>query len=256
MKAIILAGGFGTRITEESKMRPKPMVEIGSKPILWHIMKLFSHYGVNEFIICVGYKQHIIKEYFASYALYNSNITFDFQSPNPVKIHSNFSEPWKVTIVDTGLNTLTGGRLRLIKPYVEDETFLMTYGDGLADIDINALIKFHFSHGKICTLTAARPEGRFGFLDLSENKVMSFREKSKSDVGYINGGFMVMNHRIFDYITKNTMLEREPLENLAKDNELMAYKHEGFWKCMDTIRDKIELENLWESGNAPWKVWE
>ena len=255
MKVVILAGGFGTRICEESELKPKPMIEIGGKPMLWHIMKIYAHYGYQEFIICAGYKQQVIKEYFARYALYNSNITFDFQSREPIKVHSNASEPWKVTVVDTGYETLTGGRLRLIEPYIDGERFLLTYGDGVADVDITALIDFHKSHGKLCTLTAARPEGRFGFLDLENDRVMSFREKSRSDVGYINGGFMVMEPKVFSYLKDDVMLEREPMEKLAEDGELLAYRHDGFWQCMDTMRDKKELERLWESGKAPWCVW-
>ena len=255
MKVVLLAGGFGTRISEESQFKPKPMIEIGGKPILWHIMKEYASFGFSEFVICTGYKQHVIKEYFSNYALYNSDITFDFQSENKMKIHNNFSEPWKVTIVDTGLNSLTGWRIKLVQPYIGDETFMMTYGDGVCNVDMNELVKFHKSHGKACTITAVKPEGRFGILDLCKGKVQSFREKSQEDVGYINGGYMVMEPKIFDYIQSNVMFERAPMEALADDGELMAYRHNGFWQCMDTMRDKDKLEEMWLNGNAPWKVW-
>ena len=259
MKAVILAGGFGTRISEESEFRPKPMIEIGGKPILWHIMKEYLHYGFDEFIICAGYKQEYIKNYFAHYFLQVSDISFDFRVDNEKDhryIHATAYEPWKVTVVDTGLESLTGRRIKLVRPYIGEETFLMTYGDGVCDVDIGALVKFHQSHGKACTITAVKPEGRFGILDLAGDKVQSFREKSQRDVGYINGGYMVMEPRIFDYIQGNVMIEREPMEKLADDGELMAFKHQGFWQCMDTLRDKQKLEKMWESGNAPWKVWD
>ena len=255
MKVVILAGGFGTRISEESQVRPKPMVEIGGKPILWHIMKEYSFYGCNEFIICAGYKQHIIKEYFASYALHNSNVTFDFQGEESVHVHTNFSEPWKVTIVDTGYDTLTGARIKQIEPYIQNETFMMTYGDGVADVDIAALLKFHQIHGKCCTITATKPESRFGFLDLDGDNVLAFREKSQNDVGYINSGYMVLEPDVFEYIQGNVMFEQEPMEQLTKSHQVVAYKHHGFWQCMDTLRDKKRLEKLWESGKAPWKLW-
>lgn len=256
MKVVLLAGGFGTRISEESYLKPKPMVEIGEKPILWHIMKLYSHYGFHDFIICAGYKQHIIKEYFANYYLHNADVTFDLSS-NEVKVHTTHAEPWKITVVDTGLNTMTGGRIKRIRDYVGDETFLLTYGDGVADVDIDRLTAFHKTQGRLCTMTAVRPEGRFGILDISGDQVRAFREKSKEDVGYINGGFMVCQPEVFDYIDgDDTIFERRPLEQLAAEGQLAAFKHDGFWQCMDTIRDKQNLEGLWATGNAPWKVWE
>ena len=258
MEVVILAGGFGTRIGEESQFVPKPMIEIGGKPILWHIMKEYSHFGHNDFIICAGYKQHMIKEYFARYALYNSDVTFDFQGEERVKIHNNFSEPWKVTVIDTGYETLTGGRVKKIQPYIHDETFMLTYGDGVSNVDINKLVNFHKSHGKICTITAIKPESRFGYIDFDDNnadKVLAFREKSKQDVGYINAGYMVLNSKVFDYIDGDYMLEQEPMRKLVNAGEVMAYKHDDFWHCMDTLRDKKRLESLWESGKAPWKMW-
>jgi glucose-1-phosphate cytidylyltransferase len=256
MKVVILAGGFGTRISEESHLKPKPMIEIGENPILWHIMKSYSSYGFNNFIICCGYKQYAIKKYFADYYLYNCDITFDFQNKNTMQIHNNTSEPWRVTIVDTGLNTMTGGRLNRVKEYVGDETFMLTYGDGVADVNISRLLEFHKSHGKIMTLTAIQPEGRFGVLELSNNKIKAFREKSENDVSFINGGFMVLEPKVFDYIEgDSTILERGPLEKLSSEGQLMAYKHNGFWQCMDTQRDKQKLEELWASGQAPWRTW-
>lgn len=256
MKAVILAGGFGTRITEESHLKPKPMIEIGEMPILWHIMKGYSHYGINEFIICCGYKQHIIKEWFADYYLHNSDITFDFAAGNKMVVHSNVTEPWKVTLVDTGLNTMTGGRIKRIESYVEGERFLLTYGDGVSDVNIRQLLAFHRENGKLITLTAVRPEGRFGILDLEGNRIESFREKNRSDMGWINGGFMVVEPGIFRYIDGDeTVFEREPLERAAEKGELTAYRHDGFWQCMDTTRDKQRLEELWANGRAPWKVW-
>ena len=256
MKVVILAGGFGTRIGEESQFIPKPMIEIGTKPILWHIMKLYSYWGHNEFIICAGYKQHIIKDFFARYVLHNSDVTFDFQGEEKVKIHKNFSEPWKVTVINTGYETLTAGRIKKIQPYIGNENFLLTYGDGISTVNVNDVIKFHDSHGKICTMTAIQPEGRFGAMILDGNKVLSFREKSKADVPYINGGYMVMRPEIFDYIKGDVMLEREPMDKLLHEGEVMAYRYDGFWQCMDTLRDKRILEQLWSSGNAPWKLWE
>ncbi len=255
MKVVILAGGFGTRISEESQLIPKPMVNIGGKPILWHIMKEYSHFGYNEFIICAGYKQHIIKEYFSNYTLHNSDVTFDFQGAERIKVHNNFSEAWKVTIVDTGYDTLTGGRLKKIQPYLEgEENFMLTYGDGVSDVNISALLDFHKAHGKICTLTAIKPESRFGYLDFEGDKVLAFREKSKEDVGYINGGYMIMNANVFDYVDGNSMLEQATMKNLTQAGEVMAYRHDGFWQCMDTLRDKNKLEELWKN-NPPWKVW-
>lgn len=254
MKVVILAGGFGTRISEESHLKPKPMIEIGGMPILWHIMKEYSYYGFNEFIICAGYKQHIIKQYFYEYYLHRSDITFDFTSENEMVIHNNIAEPWKVTIVDTGLNTMTGGRVKRIKDYVGNEPFMLTYGDGVCDVDISKLLEFHKKHGKLATVTAIRISQRFGVLEIDgDGKVNSFREKSE-DV--INGGYMVLQPEIFDYIAgDDTVLEKEPLENLALLGQLMAYCHDGFWQCMDTQRDKERLEKLWNSGNAPWRKW-
>ena len=255
MKVVILAGGFGTRISEESYLRPKPMIEIGGQPILWHIMKLYSYYGFNDFIICLGYKGYMIKEYFADYFLHTSDVTFDL-AKNEMKVHKNSAEPWKVTLIDTGLNTMTGGRIKRIQPYVGNEPFMMTYGDGVSNINISNLLDFHRKHGKIGTLTAVQPEGRFGVLDLNGNRVNNFREKNKEDMGLINAGYMVFQPEIFDYlIDDNTVFENEPLEKLAAQGELLAYRHYGFWQCMDTQRDKKKLEGLWESGNALWKVW-
>ena len=254
MKVVILAGGFGTRISEESQLIPKPMIEIGGKPILWHIMKEYSHFGYNEFIICAGYKQHVIKSFFADYALHNSDVTFDFQGDNRVSVHNNFSEPWKVTVVDTGYDSLTGKRIKLIQPYIDDENFFLTYGDGVSDVNIKELLKFHEAHGKICTITAVKPDSRFGYIDFAGDKVLAFREKSKEDVGWINAGYMVMNAAVFDYLDGNFMLEQEPMRKLTAAGEVMAYRHEGFWQCMDTLRDKNKLEELWQKG-APWKIW-
>ena len=257
MKVVILAGGLGTRISEESHLKPKPMIEIGDMPILWHIMKIYSHYGYNDFIICCGYKAYMIKEYFADYYLHRSDVTFDFSENNKMTIHSNFSEPWKVTLVDTGLNTMTGGRIKRIQKYIGNEPFMLTYGDGVSDVNIAKLVKFHKSHGKIATITAINVGQRFGVLDINEdNEINGFREKSDNDGSVINGGFMVLNPEIFEYIEgDNTVFEKKPLETVAKIGELMAYKHDGFWKCMDTQRDKQQLESLWESGEAPWKMW-
>lgn len=256
MKAVILAGGFGTRISEESHLRPKPMVEIGERPILWHIMKIYSNYGINDFIICAGYKQHIIKEYFSNYALYNSDISFDFRT-GEMTTTQNSSEPWRVTIADTGLNTMTGGRVKRIERYLEgDETFCLTYGDGVSDVDIDELLRFHSKEGKIATLTAVHPEGRFGIMDMNGDDVTSFREKNQNDVGWVNGGFMAMDIGVMDYISgDDTVLERTTMDALAADGQLNAYKHHGYWQCMDTLRDKENLQRLWNSGNAPWKTW-
>lgn len=257
MKAVILAGGFGTRISEESQFKPKPMIEIGEMPIIWHIMKLYSAYGINEFIICAGYKQHVIKEWFADYFLHTSDITFDFTQDDKIIVHNKRAEQWKVTVVDTGLNTMTGGRLKRVRNYIGNEPFFMTYGDGVADVDINALLNFHNSHGRLATMTAIKPDSRFGVLDLSDNdEVKAFREKSAVDSGYINAGFMVLSPKTLDYIKDDSiMFEREPMERLAAENQLMCYKHNGFWQCMDTLRDKERLEKLWTENNAPWKVW-
>jgi glucose-1-phosphate cytidylyltransferase len=257
LKVIILAGGFGTRISEESHLIPKPMIEIGEKPILWHIMKYYSSFGHNEFIICCGYKQYVIKEFFADYYLHMSDVTFDFSAGNKMVVHNNNTEPWKVTLVDTGLNTMTGGRIKRVKEYIGNETFMLTYGDGVSNVDINELVKFHNNHGKIATITAIQPGGRFGMLDISEtNQIDSFKEKSKEDGGWINGGFMVLNPEIIDYIEgDHTTFEKEPLESVANEGQLKAFKHEGFWQCMDTLRDKELLEKLWSNGQASWKVW-
>ena len=256
MKVVILAGGFGTRISEESHLKPKPMIEIGEKPILWHIMKHYSQYGYNEFIICLGYKQYVVKEFFADYFLHTSDVTFDLAN-NSMKVHNNYAEPWKVTLIDTGLHTMTGGRVKRIREYVGDEPFMLTYGDGVSNIDLKALEEFHRAHGKIATISAVNVGQRFGVLDMDGNgQINSFREKNDNDGGVINGGFMIMNSEVFDYIEGDTtILEREPLENLAKNGELMAFHHTGFWKCMDTQRDKMQLEDMWASGKAPWKTW-
>lgn len=258
MKAVILAGGMGTRITEESVLKPKPMIEIGGKPILWHIMKLYTTYGIKDFIICLGYKGFVIKEYFANYYLHESDVTFDFSNRSERLVHANTAEPWKVTLVNTGADTMTGGRVRRIKDYVGDETFLLTYGDGLADINIASLIAFHKKNKKLATVTAVSPAGRFGLLDMDEKgNVSRFLEKPEGDGNWINGGFFVMEPDIFDCLEDDkTVLERKPLETLAAQGNLKAYRHEGFWYAMDTMRDKIYLEELWNSGNAPWKVWE
>ena len=257
MKVVILAGGFGTRISEESVVKPKPMIEIGYKPILWHIMKIYSHYGFNEFIICLGYKGYMIKEYFAHYFLHESNVTFDFSKGNEQIIHGHSAEPWKVTLVDTGLNTMTGGRIKRIQRYVNNETFMLTYGDGVADVNIHKLLAFHKSHGKMVTVTAVQPAGRFGVIDIDkDNNVSSFWEKPKTEASWINGGFFVMEPHIFGYINDDaTMLEKIPLEKIAGEGELKAYKHSGFWQCMDKLSDKALLEELWDSGKAPWKIW-
>lgn len=257
MKVVLLAGGFGTRISEESQFKPKPMIEIGDMPILWHIMKTYAHYGIKEFVICAGYKQQVIKKWFADYFLHTSDITFDFSQGNKMIVHHAHSEDWKVTVVDTGLHTMTGGRLKRIRKYLGDEPFFMTYGDGVADVDVPATLAFHRSHGKLATMTAIRPESRYGIIDLEGDQVMSFREKSQQDVGWINAGFMVLDPKVLDYVADDTvMFEREPMEKLAADGQLMCYRHEGFWQCMDTLRDKQKLDGLWESGKAPWKLWE
>ena len=257
MKAVILAGGFGTRISEESYLKPKPMIEIGGKPILWHIMKIYSAYGINDFIICLGYKGYYIKEYFAHYFLHESDITFDFRNNNQQLIHSQHAEPWKVTLIDTGLNTMTGGRVKRIKEYVDNETFMLTYGDGVGNVNIKNLLEYHRKNKRIGTVTTVQPEGRFGSLGLNaENAVIGFKEKPKGEVGWINAGFFVLEPDIFDYIEGDaSYFEREPLEHLAQDNQLIAYKHEGFWQPMDTLRDHKQLEDLWVSQKAPWKIW-
>ena len=255
MKVVLLAGGFGTRISEESHLKPKPMIEIGGRPILWHIMKEYSHYGFNDFIICAGYKQYVIKEFFASYFLHTSDITFDLQN-NAMEVHDNFAEPWRVTVVDTGLNTMTGGRVKRVRKYLGEEPFLLTYGDGVSDVDIGKLVSFHKLHGKLVTMTAIQPEGRFGVLDTEGDKVVAFREKSKGDTGWINGGYMVIEPGIFDLIEGDqTVFERDPLEQAAAMDQLMVYRHNGFWQCMDTLRDKEKLDNIIEEGRAPWIKW-
>lgn len=258
MKVVLLAGGFGTRISEESHLKPKPMIEIGNMPILWHIMKLYSFYGFNEFVICAGYKQEVIKEWFANYFIHSSDITFDFTKGDEIIVHHQNSEKWKVTVVDTGLNTMTGGRVKRIKEYVENETFMLTYGDGVSNVNINELIEYHKSHGKIGTMSIYNAEQRFGVIDMDEKcTINSFREKSKDDGVMINIGYMVMNPEIFDYIKDDsTVFEKDPLELIAKLGELKAYKHEGFWQCMDTKRDNDQLNKVWSNGNAPWKVWD
>lgn len=257
MKIVILAGGFGTRISEESYLKPKPMIEIGEKPILWHIMKGYFQYGFDEFIICCGYKQQIIKEWFSNYYLHMSDVTFDFSSENKMSIHNNAAEPWKITLVDTGLNTMTGGRIRRVKDYITNETFMLTYGDAVSDVNISELLKFHRESGKLATITAVQPEGRFGILDIQENGMISnFKEKKKEDAGWINAGFMVLEPQIIDLISgDDVVFEKYPLETLARKGELTAYRHQGFWQCMDTMRDKEKLEEMWRSGNAPWKKW-
>lgn len=253
MKAVILAGGFGTRISEESQFRPKPMIEIGGMPIMWHIMKWYYHWGISEFIICCGYKQHVIKEFFANYHLHHSDVTFDFSKGGQMVVHNENMENWKVTVVDTGLHTMTGGRIKRIKQYIGNETFMLTYGDGVSDVNIKELLTFHKSQHCKATLTGVKPEGRFGVLDIDENRIMSFREKNQQDMGWINGGFMVLESDIFDYITDDkTIFEREPLERLAQEGKLACYKHHGFWQCMDTLRDKEKLEDLIETKKAPW----
>jgi glucose-1-phosphate cytidylyltransferase len=257
MKAVILAGGLGTRISEETHLRPKPMIEIGGKPILWHIMKIYSSYGINHFVICLGYKGYLVKEYFANYRCHTSDMTLNL-SDNSVEIHNSFSEDWKITLVDTGEQSMTGGRIKRIYDYVkDDENFCLTYGDGVSNVDIAKLIEFHKSHKKLATLTATQPPGRFGALHIDDqNSITEFQEKPDGDGSFINGGFFVLSPKVIKYIEDDkTLWEQEPLKNLAKDNQLMAYKHTGFWQPMDTLRDKTHLEDLWQSGKAPWKVW-
>ena len=259
MKVVIFAGGLGTRISEETDMRPKPMVEIGGRPILWHIMKIYSHFGFNDFVLCLGYKGYVIKEYFMNYFLHNSDVTIDVAN-NSMEVLGSKTEAFKVTLVDTGLNTKTAGRLKLVEKHVGNEDFMLTYGDGLANIDLNTLLKFHKSHGKTATVTAVRMDARFGGMELNEScAVNSFKEKTKDDSKWINGGFFVLKPQVFNHLKGDmteVMWEDEPLEKLSKDGELQAYKHNGFWKCMDALRDKIELEKLWESGQSKWKLWE
>ena len=257
MKAVILAGGQGTRIMEESQHRPKPLIEIGGKPIIWHIMKLYSHYGIREFIICAGYKQYMIKEWFNNYFLYTSDVTFDYTHGKELIYHEQHAEPWRVTIVDTGGGTMTGGRIKRIQSYVGDETFLMTYGDGICDVDISKLIAFHKNHGKLATLTSVVLEPTKGTLEIGgDNAVRNFREKSRQDGVYVNAGFMVLEPGVFDYLDGDKCIfEHEPVERLAAEGQLMSYKHKGFWQCMDTLLEKNELNDMWNDGKAPWKVW-
>lgn len=256
MKVIILAGGLGTRISEESYLKPKPMIEIGDQPILWHIMKYYSGFGFHDFVICCGYKGHVIKEYFADYYLHRSDVTFDFSDENRMTVHQNVAEPWRVTLVDTGLMTQTGGRVKRVQKYIGSESFMLTYGDGVGDIDLSALLDQHRASGKAATLTGIQPGGRYGVLDVDGQTVTGFREKAKEDGGWINGGFMVLEPGIFDRLDgDNCVLEREPMESLAREGQLGIYRHNGFWQCMDTQRDKIRLEELWQNGNAPWRVW-
>src|SRR6266702_1359907 len=254
MKVVILAGGFGTRISEESHLRPKPMIEIGERPILWHIMKIYSHYGFNDFIICLGYKGYFIKEYFAHYFLHESDVTFDFKNQSERVIHHHSAEPWTVTLVNTGVETITGGRVKRVQPYVGNEPFMLTYGDGVGNVDIGELVAYHRAHGKLATVTSTQPSGRFGALDLdAENTVHGFKEKPKGDGSWINAGFFVLQPEVFQFIADDTtVLEKEPLENLAKKGDLVAYRHSGFWQPMDTLRDKNNLDDLWKSGQAPW----
>ena len=256
MKVVLLAGGFGTRLSEETEIKPKPMVDIGGKPILWHIMKTYSHYGFNDFIVCLGYKGYVIKEYFANYFLHMADVTFDMVE-NKMEVHHRHAEPWKVTLVDTGSKTMTGGRIKNVQPYIGEETFMATYGDGVSNINIKDLVNFHQSHGKIGTMTAVQPSGRFGSIDISSSgEINSFIEKPKGDNSWINAGFFVFQPEIFNYIENDFVsLEREPLEKLSSDRELVAYKHTDFWKPMDTLREKHELETEWATGKASWKVW-
>ncbi|MBI4690336.1 MAG: glucose-1-phosphate cytidylyltransferase [Nitrospirae bacterium] len=257
MKVVILAGGLGTRLSEETDLKPKPMVEVGGKPVLWHIMKIYSHYGFNDFIVCLGYKGYVIKEYFNNYFLHQSDVTIDLNS-NKVEVHDCKAEPWKITLVDTGLTTNTGGRIKRVQKFIGKETFMLTYGDGIADINIPALAEFHKNCGRYATVTSVQPLGRYGALDIdNDDNVLSFIEKPKGDRAWVNGGFFVLEPEIFNYIQGDEIIwEKEPLEDLAKDCQIVAYKHDGFWKCMDTLRDKVELEDLWNSGRAAWKTWE
>lgn len=256
MKVLLLAGGFGTRLSEETELRPKPMVEIGGKPILWHIMKMYSHYGYNDFVVLLGYKGYYIKEYFANYFLHQSNVTIDL-SNNQMEIHKNSSEPWKVTLIDTGLQSMTGGRVKRAQEVVGDQPFMLTYGDGVSDVNIKELVDFHKSHGKAITMTSVQPDGRFGAIEIEGNMITQFLEKPKGDGSWINGGFFVCQPEVFDYITggDGTVFEQEPLQNLAQAGELYSYKHRGFWKCMDTLKDKHDLEAMLESNTAKWKSW-
>jgi len=255
MKAVILAGGLGSRISEESHLRPKPMIEIGGKPILWHIMKLYAAHGVNDFIICCGYRGYMIKEYFANYFLHTSDVTFDL-STNSTEVHHNTTEPWRVTLVDTGEETMTGGRIKRVRRYLGDEPFCLTYGDGVSDVNIAELVAFHHAQGALATVTAVQPPGRFGALEIEKNRITKFEEKPSGDSGWINGGFFVLSPTVCDYIEGDQVFwEREPLERLAREGNLAAFPYRGFWHCMDTVRDRVYLDDLWRAGNAPWKVW-
>jgi glucose-1-phosphate cytidylyltransferase len=255
MKCVILAGGLGTRISEETEVRPKPMVEVGGRPMLWHIMKSYSVHGVNDFIICLGYKGYLIKEYFANYFLHMSDVTIDMKE-NRTEVHQASAEPWRVTLVDTGEGTQTGGRLKRVRRYLDDEDFCFTYGDGVSDVDIGKLLAFHRAQKTIATITAVQPPGRFGSLDIKRNRIARFEEKPPGDAGWINGGFFLLSPKVFDYVADDTTVwEREPLERLARDGQLAAFAHRGFWQCMDTLRDRVYLEELWRSGAAPWKTW-
>ena len=256
MKVVILAGGLGTRISEESHLKPKPMIEIGGRPILWHIMKYYSEFGFHDFVICLGYKQYVVKEFFADYFLHTSDVTFDLAN-NRMEVHNNYAEPWKVTLVDTGLNTMTGGRVKRIQPYIGDEPFMLTYGDGVCNVDLKGLVEFHKSHGKTATITTVSIDQQKGVLDIGpDNTIRSFREKAASDGAIINGGFMVLNPEVFSYLKDDTtVFEQEPMTRLAPERQLMSFYHDGFWQCMDTQREMQLLETLWQSGNAPWKIW-
>lgn len=259
MRVVLLAGGFGSRISEESHLKPKPMIEIGGRPILWHIMKIYSSFGFSDFFVCLGYKGYYIKEYFAHYFLHEADVTFDFRSVKEQQIiHNHHAEPWRVTLVNTGLNTMTGGRVKRIQNYIGNQPFMLTYGDGVGNVDIAQLVEFHKSHGKLATVTAVQPYGRFGALELvAGNRVQGFKEKPQGDGSWINGGFFVLQPEVFDYIADDkTIFERGPMENLARDGQLVAYKHKGFWQPMDTMRDKEQLEDLWKQEKAPWKLWE
>lgn len=256
MKCVILAGGYGTRISEESHLKPKPMIEVGSKPIIWHIMKIYSAHGINDFVVCLGYKGYIIKEYFANYFLHMSDVTFDMKN-NSMRVHEQHAEPWQVTLVNTGEETMTGGRLLRVRDYVGDETFCFTYGDGVADVDLSALIAHHKSAGRTATVTAVQPPGRYGALDVDGKQVVAFQEKPVGDGGWINGGFFVLEPAVFDYLEgDDTSWEVEPLRRLVRDKQLSAYAHNGFWQAMDTLRDRVALEEMWQSGRAPWKCWD
>lgn len=257
MKVVILAGGFGTRISEESHLKPKPMIEVGGRPILWHIMKIYSHFGFNDFVVCLGYKGYCIKEYFAHYFLHEADVTFDFTNTSERLIHHHSAEPWRVTLVNTGVETMTGGRIKRIQKFIGDEPFMLTYGDGVANVNINDLVNYHKAHGKLATVTSTQPSGRFGSLDLDDhNIVRGFKEKPRGDGSWINAGFFVLQPEVFDYIEGDaTVFEEQPLERLARDGGLVTFKHEGFWQPMDTLRDKNHLESLWKAGTAPWRMW-